>query len=393
MRVIMQSVGIRHSSSLDVARSRRHKEQQRQAGNNCSNEQQEPAPAIPSKQGHRSQGTSATDGITNKFTNKQYETNGTAPVPCDEKKEMKHGRKRCRHERATMPATALRLRSYMIVVVGVVVVALVASTGTNAVAAAGFVQPVVVVVVVSSTTTKTWGEGVGVVRRRRAGERARATNRGERGSGSGFFFASSLNSFAATSGRRRSPTTPRSGTTGTTDTRMFSSSPSSSSERKPTTTTTTTTPAISTTSDDGDDEATTERKSSQLLKFKNVEEMLASFRDEPVLLTFTAANCGPCHLQKHELVAFRTMLLGGGGGEATDDGNTDKKSAGNRVQHQLRQLPKMVKIDIEKWPQIGNRFDVSKLPCVVFVKENRVLLRLEGLTKAEVLAERIRAYL
>lgn len=103
------------------------------------------------------------------------------------------------------------------------------------------------------------------------------------------------------------------------------------------------------------------------VKFKNLEEMLASFNhDELILLIFTAMNCGPCRLQKKELTTVRETI-------------------GRSI--------KMFAIDTEKWPHVGSRFDVDRLPCVVMLKDGEVLHRLEGFTNADELALRIRSLL
>lgn len=101
-------------------------------------------------------------------------------------------------------------------------------------------------------------------------------------------------------------------------------------------------------------------------KFKNVEEMLDNFREEPLLISFTAINCGPCKLQKKELQAVSKLV-------------------GAKFN--------MVAIDTDRWPRIGTKFSVGKLPCLVVLKNGVVLARLEGLTKAEVVADQVRAYL
>jgi thioredoxin 1 len=101
---------------------------------------------------------------------------------------------------------------------------------------------------------------------------------------------------------------------------------------------------------------TTRRSKSPSSKFKNIEEMLDTFRSEPVLVSFTSVNCGPCKLQKKELAAV-SQVVGAGF--------------------------KMFSIDTEKWPNVGSRFKVGKLPCLIVIKEGEVLLRLEGLTMAE----------
>jgi thioredoxin 1 len=100
----------------------------------------------------------------------------------------------------------------------------------------------------------------------------------------------------------------------------------------------------------------TRRSKSPSSKFKNIEEMLDTFRAEPVLVSFTSGNCGPCKLQKKELATV-SQVVGSGF--------------------------KMFAIDTEKWPNVGSRFKIGTLPCLVVVKEGEVLLRLEGLTLAE----------
>jgi thioredoxin-like negative regulator of GroEL len=110
----------------------------------------------------------------------------------------------------------------------------------------------------------------------------------------------------------------------------------------------------------GSDVAGTRRSKS---KFKNIEDMLDTFRAEPVLVSFTSINCGPCKLQKKELAAVSQIV------------GSDFK---------------MFTIDTEKWPHVGSKFKIGKLPCLVVVKEGEVLLRLEGLIKAEEVVSRLR---
>jgi thiol-disulfide isomerase/thioredoxin len=104
-----------------------------------------------------------------------------------------------------------------------------------------------------------------------------------------------------------------------------------------------------------------DQKQKAVTKFKNMEEMLDSFQEEPVLLAFTAVNCGPCRLQKQELAAFRESVN-----------------------------LKILAIDMEKWPRVGSRFAVGKLPCVVIIQGKEVKLRLEGLTSASELVRQVR---
>lgn len=101
------------------------------------------------------------------------------------------------------------------------------------------------------------------------------------------------------------------------------------------------------------------------MKFKNFEMMLDAFRNEPVLVYFTSIACGPCQLQTKELSTVQSVL----GVKAC----------------------KVLTIDTERFPHVGARYSIGKLPCLLFMRDREVLLRLEGLTKAEVLVEHFHA--
>lgn len=97
------------------------------------------------------------------------------------------------------------------------------------------------------------------------------------------------------------------------------------------------------------------------LKFKNFDMMLDAFRGEPVLIYFMSMVCGPCKLQSKELANVKKLM-----GESA--------------------LP-VLAIDTERFPHVGARYGIGKLPCLLFVKDREILLRLEGLTKAEDLVQ------
>ena len=105
--------------------------------------------------------------------------------------------------------------------------------------------------------------------------------------------------------------------------------------------------------------------SSQSIKFQNFDAMLDAFMGEPVLVYFSSVNCGPCHLQRQELAALRKIN-----------------------NHHLEGL-KIISIDTEKWPHVGSRYHIRSLPCLLLVKDKQVVLRLEGLTTADDLAEQM----
>ena len=98
-------------------------------------------------------------------------------------------------------------------------------------------------------------------------------------------------------------------------------------------------------------------------KFKNFEEVLATYHEEPMMVIFTAVNCGPCKLMKQELKQVKTMI----------DGKV-----------------RMFAVDTEKFPHIGSRFDIRALPCLLLVHNGEALLRIEGVLKAEEVLERVR---
>jgi thioredoxin 1 len=92
-------------------------------------------------------------------------------------------------------------------------------------------------------------------------------------------------------------------------------------------------------------------------KFKNVDDMLDAYQMEPILIYFSQKNCGPCRLQKKEL-------------------STVQKIMGDKAF-------KILAIDTEKWPQVGSRFRIGKLPCLLVLRNKEVVTKLEGLTRAE----------
>jgi thiol-disulfide isomerase/thioredoxin len=102
------------------------------------------------------------------------------------------------------------------------------------------------------------------------------------------------------------------------------------------------------------------------VKFKNFEEVLDKFQEEPVIFYFSTRKCGPCKLMKTELSTVNKMM--------GDDF-------------------KIFSIDTEKWPHVGARFKIARLPCIVVFRKGEVLLRLEGVHQAEQVVEQVRTLL
>ena len=98
------------------------------------------------------------------------------------------------------------------------------------------------------------------------------------------------------------------------------------------------------------------------MKFKNFDQVLDSF-EEPVLVYFSTKNCGPCKLMKKEVEEVRRMV-----GEDF----------------------KVFSIDTERWPSVGTRCKVARLPCLVVFQQGQILLRFEGVNKAEEVVKQVR---
>lgn len=99
-------------------------------------------------------------------------------------------------------------------------------------------------------------------------------------------------------------------------------------------------------------------------KFRNFEEMLQTFHDKPVLVSFHTRYCGPCKLMKKELRAVRD--------EIGDDVH-------------------VFAVDTEKWPSLSARYEVQGLPTVVIFYHGEILYRVEGVETAEKLVHRVKA--
>eukprot|EP00523_Entomoneis_sp_CCMP467_P016705 CAMPEP_0168783570 /NCGR_PEP_ID=MMETSP0725-20121227/9764_1 /TAXON_ID=265536 /ORGANISM="Amphiprora sp., Strain CCMP467" /LENGTH=230 /DNA_ID=CAMNT_0008833571 /DNA_START=19 /DNA_END=711 /DNA_ORIENTATION=- len=135
---------------------------------------------------------------------------------------------------------------------------------------------------------------------------------------------------------------------------------------------------------------TTTQLRASVVQYKNVEQMLDSFRDEPLLIAFTAVNCGPCKLQRKELVNVQKDLNHHHPPPPTAAAASPPQ---NQNQQQQQQRITMVAIDTDRWPNVGSRFHVGKLPCLVAVQNGRELLRLEGLQSAQDITQQVRAVL
>jgi thiol-disulfide isomerase/thioredoxin len=137
--------------------------------------------------------------------------------------------------------------------------------------------------------------------------------------------------------------------------------------------------------------------SSSSIKFRDMQDLLDSLSgpNETLLIVFTATNCGPCKLQKQELSEFRQRLSNEHEQSYHQRDGYDDDDEERHAVTQPSDVPlKMLAIDTEKWPHVGLAwFKVSKLPCVVVLRNKQVVARMEGLTRAKDLLEHVRPHL
>lgn len=123
-------------------------------------------------------------------------------------------------------------------------------------------------------------------------------------------------------------------------------------------------------------------RTNHVARYKTFDEVLDRHHDETVLVCFEAMNCGPCRLMKKELDKLQCLLK-------HDDDEEEEESHGERppsssspsLSSQRTPL-KIFRLDTERYPLLGSRYGISRLPCLVFVKDHKVQLKLEGLNTA-----------
>ena len=110
------------------------------------------------------------------------------------------------------------------------------------------------------------------------------------------------------------------------------------------------------------------------LRYRDVNDMLATLQDEEslVVMMFTSELCGPCRLQKKELKRLWTKKQ-----------NFEKSFQVERQLDTYNMPLKIMTIDMEKWPQVGRKFKVGKLPCLLMFQGGENSQRMEGLVSAE----------
>ncbi|AFZ24296.1 thioredoxin [Cylindrospermum stagnale PCC 7417] len=97
-------------------------------------------------------------------------------------------------------------------------------------------------------------------------------------------------------------------------------------------------------------------------QFNSFEEMLSG-SDVPVLVDFYADWCGPCQMMVPIL---------------------------EKVNNQLKDRLRIVKIDTEKYTELASQYQISALPTLVLFKQGQPVERIEGVVQAEQLVQHLK---
>ncbi|BAZ30878.1 thioredoxin [Cylindrospermum sp. NIES-4074] len=100
-------------------------------------------------------------------------------------------------------------------------------------------------------------------------------------------------------------------------------------------------------------------------QFNSFEEMLSG-SDVPVLVDFYADWCGPCQMMVPIL---------------------------EKVNTQLKDRLRIVKIDTEKYAALASQYQISALPTLVLFKQGQPVNRIEGVLQADQLIQHLQSLL
>mmetsp|Transcript_8542 Transcript_8542/g.12634 ORF Transcript_8542/g.12634 Transcript_8542/m.12634 type:complete len:178 (-) Transcript_8542:303-836(-) len=102
-------------------------------------------------------------------------------------------------------------------------------------------------------------------------------------------------------------------------------------------------------------------------KYRNFDEMLSKYGEQPVLVDFHAKWCGPCRLMEKEL-----------------------SEASNHLGEENLQV---FRIDTEKFPSLGSRFGIDALPTTILFKDGKPVHRFVGVIAAAKIIEQIGVFM
>jgi len=100
-------------------------------------------------------------------------------------------------------------------------------------------------------------------------------------------------------------------------------------------------------------------------RFKNFDEMLCTY-EEPLLVNFHAKWCGPCQSLQKEL---------------------------GTVREELGEKLRVFKVDTEKFPSLGSKYNIEGLPTVLLFIGGEPVHRIVGLETADEILRQVKEFM
>ncbi len=100
-------------------------------------------------------------------------------------------------------------------------------------------------------------------------------------------------------------------------------------------------------------------------QFNSFQDLLSG-SETPILVDFYATWCGPCQMMAGFL---------------------------EQASESLKEKIKIVKIDVDKYPDIASQYEVTALPTLVLFKQGKPVDKIEGVIRPPQLVERVQPFL
>lgn len=100
-------------------------------------------------------------------------------------------------------------------------------------------------------------------------------------------------------------------------------------------------------------------------QFNSFQDLLSG-SETPILVDFYATWCGPC------------QMMAGFLEQVSDD---------------VKEKMKIVKIDVDKYPEIASQYDVTALPTLILFKQSKPVDKIEGVIRPQQLTDRVQPFL
>ena len=100
-------------------------------------------------------------------------------------------------------------------------------------------------------------------------------------------------------------------------------------------------------------------------QFNSFQDLLSG-SETPILVDFYATWCGPCQMMSGFL---------------------------EQASESLKEKIKIVKIDVDKYPEIATQYEITALPTLVLFKQGQPVDKIEGVIRPQQLVDRVQPFL